>query len=96
MSKKYAISKEQLEALPEKVCAKAKDILKAYDEVNITYEYGEYKVSSCISICAYYAPDHKFIGTAYAEDIYTSAERRQNYKDEFGYYPHFEMKSTIG
>lgn len=96
MLKRYAISKEQLEALPEEVCAKAKDILKAYDEVSIIYEYGEYRVSPCVAICAHYAPDHKFIGTAYAEDIFTAAERRENYKESFGYYPHFTLRSTIG
>lgn len=96
MKKTYAISKEQLEALPKEVCEKAKDILKAYDEVSITYEHGQYKVSACIGICANYAPDHKFIGTAYAEDIYTEAERKENFKEEFGYYPCFKLASTLG
>ena len=67
----YAISKEQFNNLPEDVKEKCRNILTAYDTVYISFEYGQYKVSTAIVICASYAPDHKFIGAVLAEDIFT-------------------------
>ena len=60
-----------------------KRTLKCYDETYITYEYGEYKEMPMIGIYKEYAPDHKFIGSVRAKDIYTLEERIENYESEF-------------
>ena len=88
MKKFKPISKEELEKLPEEFVTKVKNILKAYNECEIEFENGNYKIGSCC-ISNYYAPDHKFIGIAYQDDIYTTEERIQNYKEEFGCEPYF-------
>lgn len=86
-NKLYAISKEQLSKLPVEVQEEVKSALRAYDECHITFEYGKYEVSVAVSIKKAYAPDHKFIGTAYVEDIYTLEERTKNYIEVFHDYP---------
>lgn len=87
MKKFMPISKEQLNAMPTNVREDVYSTLKAYDECNITYEYGKYVVSTCVGITKEYAPDHKFIGNVYVDDIYTLEERTQNYMEEFHDYP---------
>lgn len=78
---------EKLNNLPKEVIAEVKNILKAFDEVNVVFEYGKYDVSTSIVLKAHYATDHKFIGTFYAKDVYTEVERIENYINEFGDYP---------
>lgn len=73
--------------LPADVQSKIKQTAKAYDEVYVVYEYGEYHVGVGISLKAVYAPDHKVIGTFYAKDLYTPEERIINYIEEFHEYP---------
>ena len=85
--KNYAISKEALNELPADVITNVKNTLRTYNKVNVIFENGKYNVSAGISIKSYYATDHKFIGTAYAEDIYTLDERTQNYIEEFKDFP---------
>lgn len=87
MRKLYALSKEQLEALPSDVQTKVLNTLKAYDECSVVFEYGEYHVSTGHCLKAVYADDRKFIGTFYAEDIYTLEERTENYIESFRDYP---------
>ena len=102
-NKRYAISKEDFYQLPGGVQDKARNILKAYDEVNIIFEYGEYRVSAGLALTATYAPDHKFIGVAYAEDIFTEEERIINYAESFHEFPSnykgkrdYRMMNSIG
>jgi len=73
--------------LPQEVQEKAKNTLKAYDEVNVIYEYGEYHVSVGVALKAQYAPDHEVIGRYRAEDIFTDNERIINYVESFHDYP---------
>lgn len=87
MKKIYAISKEMLATLPQEVQERVRQVLKAYDQVNIVYEYGKYNVSTMIGITATYAEDHKYIGNVYADDIYTEDERMINYIESFHDYP---------
>ena len=79
--------------LPADVQSKIKQTAKAYDEVYVVYEYGEYHVGVGISLKAVYAPDHKVIGTFYAKDLYTPEERIINYIEEFHEYP-IQYKGT--
>lgn len=78
---------QEFKKLPKEVKAKIRETLKAYDEVHITYEYGEYKVSVGIALTATYAPDFKVIGTITANEMYTENERIENYINTFQDYP---------
>lgn len=78
------LSLKELENLPKELVEDVKKTLKCYDETYITFDYGEYKEMPAIGIYGKYAPDHKFIGTVRAEDIYTLEERIENYESEFG------------
>ena len=71
--------------LPETVKAEVKDFLRAYDEVNVWYENGRYSFGDVLKRC--YAPDHRFVGTYRAEEIYTEKERIENYINEFHDFP---------
>ena len=76
-----------LEALPEETQAKAKDILKAFSDVSVTYENRQFTVSASIGLYAQYAYDHMVCGRYRQEEVYTKEERRQNFIEEFGYAP---------
>jgi hypothetical protein len=78
---------ENLNNLPNEVIAKVKNVLKVYSEVNVVFENGEYHVSTGLCLKAHYAADHKFIGTFYAKDVFTEAEKIENYINEFNSYP---------
>ena len=71
--------------LPEETQEEIKDILKAYDSVNVWYENGRYSYVDVIKKT--YADDHKYIGTYRKEDIYTETEQIENYINEFHAYP---------
>src|SRR5574343_168236 len=77
----------ELNTLPQDVQDKVKSVLKAYDEVNVIFEYGEYNVSASICIKCNYASDHEFVGTYKAEDVFTPDERIINYVECFRDYP---------
>lgn len=88
MKTKYMpLSKEQLRTLPETVQKDVLSVLRAYNECNVIYENGKYNVSAGIALTKTYANDHRFIGVAYADDIYTIEERTQNYIEVFHDYP---------
>ena len=87
MKKIYALTKEEFNALPEDVKAQAKETLKAYHCVTIEFYNGEYHVSTMVGILGKYPEDHKFIGNAYDDDIYTEEERVLNFVEAFHYYP---------
>lgn len=59
--------------------------LCAFDETNITYEYGQFRVSPSLSLTKEYATDHTFIGTVKAEEWYTKEQRRAMHEIAFGY-----------
>lgn len=59
--------------------------LSAYDETNITYEYGEFKTSPSIAITREYAPDHKFVGTVKIEEWFTKEQIKALHELAFGY-----------
>lgn len=71
--------------LPETIQSEIKNTLKAYEEVDVYFEYGEYYFGLVLK--KHYAADHEFIGTYYAKDVYTEEERILNYVNEFQSYP---------
>lgn len=74
-----------LNALPQEVKERILRQLKAYDEVVVFYENGAYNFGVCLK--AKYAPDHKYIGTYTAKEVYTLEERTINYIESFHEYP---------
>lgn len=76
---------KQFNELPESVKNEIKDTLKAYNEIDVFYENGEYHFGLCLK--ASYAKDHEYIGCFKASDIYTEEERILNYVNEFHEYP---------
>ena len=71
--------------LPKEVQEEVKNILRAYSEETVWFENGRYTFG--VSLTAKYAPDHEYIGTYYAKDIYTEEERILNYCEAFHDYP---------
>lgn len=69
----------------DQLVAKIASDLCCFDETNITYEYGEFRVSPSIAITATYAPDHTFIGTVKADEWYTPEQRKALHEVGFGY-----------
>ena len=62
-----------------------KNELRAYDEVVVFYENGKFTHGVCLK--SSYAPDHEYIGTYKAKEIYTEDERIENYINQFHAYP---------
>lgn len=87
MTKYKPISKTDLEKFPKDLIIEIKDTLKVYDECNVYFENNKYYASAGIGIYNRYAPDYKFIGVAYVDDIFTLEERTQNYLESFHDYP---------
>ena len=88
MKKFMPIEKERFESMftdTEKV--EIKDTLKAYDRVEVEFENGQFHFSTGSCLRAKYAPDHEFIGTVYADDIFTEEERIVNYVEAFHSFP---------
>lgn len=89
-SKIFEPGEMPFEDLPPDVQESARGTLRAYDEVNVEYEYGRWIASASYGICAEYNWDHYVAGFYKAKDIYTPEQRRQNFIEEFGYAPtHF-------
>ena len=76
---------EKLNTLPDNIIKEVKEILKAYEKVDVLFEYGKFYVMLGVVIKAKYGEDFKHIATFKNTDIYTEEERRQNYKEVFGY-----------
>ena len=76
---------KEISTLPLQVRVHIMETLKAYDEVTVTYENGEYHYGLCIK--SHYAPDHEFIGVYKANELYTLEQRTENYMQTFHDYP---------
>lgn len=82
--KVFEVGKMPLSELPEEVQNEAKSILKAYNSVNVVFEYNEFHVSASTCIKSSYNFDHFVCGRYNANEVYTPEERRQNYIECFG------------
>lgn len=78
---------EKIETLPVSIQNEIRETLKAYDEVNVEFEYGEYRVLTGVMLTATYAPDHRFVGTYKANEVFTLEERTINYAESFHDFP---------
>lgn len=81
--KVFEVGKMPLSELPEEVQSKVKSILKAYNRVNVVFEYNEFHVSTSTCIKSSYNYDHFVCGRYNADEVYTPEERRQNYIECF-------------
>lgn len=79
---------QDFNALPLSVREDAKDTLRAFNEVHITFSNGEYHVSTGIALLGRYPEDYKVIGDVSRDDIYTADEQIVNYIESFHNYPH--------
>lgn len=77
----YEAGEMPFEKLPEDVQEKAKETLKMFNFVNVTYEYKEYEVSPHTCIRAHYNHDHFVCGRYSAKEIFTEEERKQHLKE---------------
>ncbi len=80
----FEVGKMPLEKLPSAVQQEVKRTLKAFRRCGVTYEYGEFHVSTGCCIKAKYNYDHFVCGEYKADEVYTAEERRQNYIEVFG------------
>ncbi len=78
-----------LEELPEEIQGKVKNILRAFHSCTVSYEDEKFSASAGCCIKSSYNWDHFVAGTYKDDEVYTLEERRQNYKEEFGYAPCF-------
>ena len=87
--KPFEVAKMPLTELPDDVQDEVKQLLKAYSNANVVFEYNRFEVSASVCIKALYNHDHFVCGRYSAEEVYTKEQRRQNYFESFGYYPCF-------
>lgn len=80
-----ALTIEKLATLPQEVQSYVMSTLKAYPEVTVSYENGQYSYGVCLK--KEYATDHEVLGTIYQSDIYNEVERMENYINTFCDYP---------
>lgn len=87
MTKAEGMTKAQVMEFPANVQESIMETLKAYNQVHVSYEDGNYRVSTAIGIKASYGQDHRYVGTVYSTDVYTLEERTENYIECFHDYP---------
>ena len=86
MKRYERMNSEPIESLPVDVQNEIRRMLKAYNEASVTYEYGRYHIGG-VSIKKEYGADHRYVGTYFADDVYTEEERMINYMESFHEYP---------
>lgn len=91
MNKFKPLTKEFLKELPKELQTKVLNQLKAFDEVQIDFENGEYIIGACC-LRSSYPKDFRVVGNFYQEDIYTLEERIANYRKEFKSEPYFLLQ----
>ena len=74
--------------LQEEVKKQVLKTLKAYDEVNVIFENSKYQLTVASVLRMNYDADFQFVGTYYAEDLYTPEQRDLNYIETFGCEPY--------
>jgi hypothetical protein len=79
---------KNLNNLPLETIEEVRSILKAYDECNIIYECGKYKVRTGHCLQSSYSQDYRFVATFNKNDIYTAEGQELNYIEEFKSYPY--------
>lgn len=79
---------KKFDLLPLDVQDEIKDLLKSYDKVHVIYEDKKYWFSLTTAVTDHYAFDTgRYIGTYYADDVFSPDERILNYVNSFHSYP---------
>ena len=79
---------KKFDLLPLDVQDEIKDLLKSYDKVHVVYEDKKYWLSLTTAVTDHYAFDTgRYIGTYYADDVFSPDERILNYVNSFHSYP---------
>lgn len=73
--------------LPREIQNEIRETLKCYDEVNVIFENGEYKVRMGYMLQREYSSDFKIIGEFKANEVFSDNERIVNYIESFMGYP---------
>lgn len=81
------MAKKQFNELPTEVQEEVKLVLGMYDEVHVTYEDENYKVSANLMLTNKYAEDYQFLGTYKATEVLTKEEHIRLQILTFGYSP---------
>lgn len=81
------MSNQIFQQLPKEVQDDVKNVLEAYDKVHVTFEQGEYKVSTGIGIYSSYTRDYEYIGEIHSWEAFTEEEQILNYFNSFHSFP---------
>lgn len=73
--------------LPERVQGQCREMLKAYDSVNVSFENGSIQASTGTCIRSKYPADREVWGRYRAKDVFTESEQIINYVECFHSYP---------
>lgn len=84
---KMKLDFEDFKKFPKRVQKEIISELSAYDECNVSFEFGQWNISSSICIKSYYHKDHRFFGTFYYDDLVNKVnglkQVREKYLDDF-------------
>lgn len=84
---KMHLDLEDFKKFPKRVQKEIISELSAYDECNVSFEFGQWNITSSICIKSYYHKDHRFFGTFYYDDLVEKVKglkkAREKYLDDF-------------
>lgn len=68
---------------PKRVQKEVISVLGAYNECNVSFEFGKWEVSPSVCIKSYYHKDHRFFGTFYFESLVDKVAGVKKARKEF-------------
>lgn len=78
---------EDFKKFPKEVQKEIVWVLSAYNECNVSFEYGRWEVSPDSWIASQYAKDHRVFGTFYYDDLVEKVkglkQAREKYREDF-------------
>lgn len=84
---KMHLDLEDFKKFPKRVQKEIISVLSAYDECNVSFEFGQWNITPSVFIKSYYHKDHRFFGTFYYDDLVGKVkglkEAREKYLDDF-------------
>lgn len=87
------LTKEDIERLPVETKNDVYETLKSYNEANIIFEDGKYKVTTWTGVYSTYSKDFKFVGVITKDVLYSIEEQIINYMESFHeYHPLYKGK----
>ena len=72
---------------PKRVQKEIVSVLSAYNECNVSFEFGQWDITPDVCIKSYYHKDHRVFGTFYYDNLVGKIkglkEAREKYRDDF-------------